>query len=365
MSLIVGWDVGGVHTKAAALEYESGAVPDVRVVARPFEIWRAKDRLPDLLRKVLAELTDRPPQAMALTMTAELSDVFRTKREGVRFVLDSVGAAFPEIPVYVLSLAGEWVPRAEAYGRPLDFAADNWLATALYAADVYRDALVLDVGSTTTDVIPVRDGQVAALGRTDLDRLLHGELVYTGVLRTPLAAIVRSVPLRGRFCPVSSEYFAVTGDVYLVLGRIRPEDYTCPTPDGRPPTAEFARERLARLVCADVEELTPAEVDALAAYVYESQLWQLEAAVRQVRSRLGDRADLPVLPLGAGAFLAEEVARRIGLPLLDLPPAWGPAGGRVAPCVAAAYLLRSAVQLGSIASRRHFPSSGEPNLSSH
>lgn len=339
MALVVGWDVGGVHTKAACLWYEAGAVTDVRVVARPFEIWRAKDRLPDLLQGVLAELTDRPPQAMALTMTAELSDVFRTKREGVRFVLDSVGAAFPETPVYVLSLAGEWVPRAEAYVRLLDFAANNWLATALYVAEAYRNALVLDVGSTTTDVIPVRDGQVVALGRTDLDRLLHGELVYTGVLRTPLAAVVRSVPLRGRFCPVSSEYFAVTGDVYLVLGRIRPEDYTCPTPDGRPPTAEFARERLARLVCADIEQLTPAEIDAMAAYVYESQLRQVETAVRKVRSRLGEPADIPLLPLGTGAFLAVEVARRMGLRLLEPPTAWGPTGGRVAPCVAAAYLL--------------------------
>ncbi|GBC85589.1 hypothetical protein HRbin11_02039 [bacterium HR11] len=336
---IVGWDIGGVHTKAALVRYEADAVPDVRVVTRPFEVWRAKDRLPDLLRDVLAELTDRPPQAMALTMTAELSDVFRTKREGVRFVLDSVGIAFPKTPVYVLSLTGEWVPRAEAYDRPLDFAANNWLATALYVAEVYRNALVLDVGSTTTDVVPVVDGRVAALGRTDLDRLLHGELVYTGVLRTPLAAVVRSVPLRGRFCPVSSEYFAVTGDVYLVLGRIRPEDYTCPTPDGRPPTVEFARERLARLVCADIEQLTPAEIDAIADYIYERQLQQVETAVRKVRSRLGEPADLPVLPLGTGAFLAVEVARRMGLRLLEPPMAWGSAGGRVAPCVAAASLL--------------------------
>ncbi len=343
MPLIVGWDVGGVHTKAAALGYETGVLRDVRVAVRPLEIWRAPDRLPDLLREVLAELTDRPPRAMALTMTAELSDVFRTKREGVRFVLDSVAAAFPETPVYVLSLAGEWVPRAEAYDRPRDFAADNWLATALYVADVWRDALILDVGSTTTDVIPVRDGRVAALGRTDLDRLLNGELVYTGVLRTPLAAVVRSVPLRGRFCPVSAEYFAVTGDVYLVLGRIRPEDYTCPTPDGRPPTVEFARERLARLVCADLEQVTSAEVDAIAAYVYECQVRQVEAAVRQVRSRLGDRSDLPVLPLGAGAFLAVEVARRMGLRILEPSPAWDAAGARVAPCVAAAYLLHKAL----------------------
>ena len=57
---------------------------------------------------------------------------------------------------------------------------------------MHPDALLIDVGSTTADVVPIVAGRVAATGRNDLERLQAGELVYTGVLRTNLAAIARA-----------------------------------------------------------------------------------------------------------------------------------------------------------------------------
>ena len=140
---------------------------------------------------------------------------------------------------------------------------------------------MLDVGSTTADVIPIAAGRVAAAGRTDLDRLLAGELVYTGVLRTNLAAIAPRVPVRGRWCPVASELFAISADVHLILGHLPPGAYTCPTPDGRPASVECARERVARLVCADLEQLAPGEVDAIAAHLHAEQVRQVAAAARR------------------------------------------------------------------------------------
>ena len=160
---------------------------------------------------------------------------------------------------------------------------------------------MLDVGSTTADVIPIAAGRVAAAGRTDLDRLLAGELVYTGALRTNLAAIAPRVPVRGRWCPVASELFAISADVHLILGHLAPEAYTCPTPDGRAASVECARERVARLVCADAEQLEPAEIEAIAAYLHAEQVRQIEAAARQVEHALRER--------GAG-----RAARRRGVP---------------------------------------------------
>ena len=154
------------------------------------------------------------------------------------------------------------------------------------------DALLVDIGSTTTDVVPVVGGRVAALGRTDPERLLAGELVYTGALRTNVAAIVRRVPLRGGECPVASELFAVSGDVHVLLGSLGPADYTCPTPDGRPPTAEFAAERLARVVCADGDMLDADEIRAIATAVADAQVDEIAAAHRRA-SRAGSRGRRP------------------------------------------------------------------------
>jgi probable H4MPT-linked C1 transfer pathway protein len=341
---LVGWDVGGANVKAAWLAYERGEAQAVRVASCPYEIWRDKDRLPQVLRSVLAEVTAELPQAMALTMTAELADIFCTKREGVLFVLDSMLATFPGCVSQALSLSGEFVLLTEARTRPLDFAAANWLATALFIAKQHPNCVLMDVGSTTADIIPILNGRVASYGHTDLERLIAGELVYTGALRTHLAAIVHAVPVGGRFCPVSSEYFAISGDVHLILGHLSPEDYTCPTPDGRPPTVASARQRLARLVCADTEMLSPAEIDEMAHYIYQQQLQQITEALQQVLSRQTGRRDLAVAAMGSGAFLAAEAGRRLGLTVFDLEARWGREASAVAPCLAVAHLLAEQVE---------------------
>lgn len=337
---IVGWDIGGANVKAALLACQGGETKTVRVMSHPFEIWRDKERLPAVLQAVLEEISPgSPPQAMAVTMTAELADVFATKKEGVLFVLESVLASFPYSQIYALSLSGEFVPLAEARAQPLNFAAANWLATALWIARQNPNCLVVDVGSTTTDILPILDSRVSTKGRTDLERLICGELVYSGVLRTNLAAIVQSVPVRGCSSRVSSEYFAISGDMHLILGNLDPEDYTCPTPDGRPPSLEFARQRLARLVCADMEMLSLEEIDEIAHYVFEQQVRQISEAILQVFSFLPEHRDLPIFALGSGRFLAVEVVRRLGMEIRDLSISESQQVSAVAPCLAAGYLL--------------------------
>ena len=323
-------DIGGANTKAAWLDGES-----LRTVSRPFEVWRDREALAAVLRDVAAEVAAGPAHAVAITMTAELSDAFRTKREGVAFVLDAAQDALGDRPLSVLTTAGELVSVAAARARPWDVAAANWVATALAVAQAHPDALLIDVGSTTADIVPIAGGRVAATAHNDLERLLAGELVYTGVLRTNLAAIASRVPVRGGWCPVSSEYFAISADVHLVLGHLSPDAYDCPTPDGRPTTAAFARERIARLVCSDVEQLDTAEIDAIAAYLHGEQLRALEEAARRVQRTLAP--DAPVVLVGAGAFLGREVAARLGRAVADGP--WSATDGEMAPAAALAALL--------------------------
>jgi (4-(4-[2-(gamma-L-glutamylamino)ethyl]phenoxymethyl)furan-2-yl)methanamine synthase len=320
-------DIGGANTKAAWLDGAS-----LRTVSRPFEVWRDGAALAAVLRDVAADVAGGAAHAVAITMTAELSDAFRTKREGVSFVLDAAQEALGDRPLSVLTTAGELVPVEAARARPWDVAAANWVATALAVADACPDALLIDVGSTTADIVPIADGRVAATGHNDLERLMVGELVYTGVLRTNLAAIVPRVPVRGDWCPVSSEYFAISADVHLVLGHVTPVQYDCPTPDGRPATVPFARERIARLVCADVEQLGEHEIDAIAAFLHGEQLRQLEDAARRVQLPLP--ADAPVVAVGSGAFLGREVAARMKRAVAEAP-----AGGDVGPAAALAALL--------------------------
>jgi probable H4MPT-linked C1 transfer pathway protein len=321
-------DIGGANTKAAWCDGTT-----LRTVSRPFEVWRDRDALSTVLREVALG----PADAVAITMTAELSDAFRTKREGVAFVLGAAEDALGDRPLRVLTTTGELVSVETARTRSWDVAAANWVATALAVADAHSDALLIDVGSTTADVVPITAGRVAAIGHNDLERLVAGELVYTGVLRTNLAAIAPRVPVRGSWCPVASEYFAISADVHLVLGHLAPAAYDCPTPDGRPATVEFARERIARLVCADLDQLDAAEVDAIAAFLHAGQLRLIEDAARRVQGPLPPEA--PVVAVGSGAFLGREVAVRLGRAVADGLAPWGATGGEVGPAAALAALL--------------------------
>ncbi|HEY7142162.1 MAG TPA: hydantoinase/oxoprolinase family protein [Methylomirabilota bacterium] len=335
----LGWDVGGAYVKAAVVEAGASGRA-VRTASRPFEIWRDKHALPDVLRTLAGDLP--APELVAVTMTAELSDVFRTKREGVGFVLDAVEAV-SRVPVRIFTTAGGFVDPDTARAHPLDAAASNWVATALLVARFVPDALLVDIGSTTTDVIPVTAGRVAPVGRTDPERLLAGELVYTGALRTNVAAIVRRVPLRGRACPIASELFAQSGDVHVLLGALDPDDYTCPTPDGRPPTPEFAAERLARVVCADGDMLGADEIRVIATAVADAQVDEIAAAIDRVARRLP--RPVPVITTGLGSFLARRAAARVGLPVEDLADVLAVDVGAVAPAVAVAWLLLDGVRL--------------------
>jgi (4-(4-[2-(gamma-L-glutamylamino)ethyl]phenoxymethyl)furan-2-yl)methanamine synthase len=323
-------DIGGANTKAAWRQGES-----LRTVSRPFEVWRDREALATVLRDVAAEVAVGPADAVAITMTAELSDAFRTKREGVGFVLDAAQDALSDRPLSVLTTAGELVSVEAARARPWDVAAANWVATALAVAEAHPDALLVDIGSTTADIVPIAGGRVAATAHDDLGRLLAGELVYTGVLRTNLAAIAPRVPVPGGWCPVSSEYFAISADVHLVLGHLTPAAYDCPTPDGRPATAEFARERIARLVCSDVEQLDARAIDAIAAYLHGEQLRAVEEAAGRVQRTLAP--DAPVVLAGSGAFLGREVAARLRRTVADAP--WSAPDGEMAPAAALAALL--------------------------
>src|SRR5262249_199858 len=209
------------------------------------------------------------------------------------------------------------------------------------------DALLIDVGSTTADIIPIVGGRVAAQGVTDTARLRFGELVYTGCLRTPVSAIVRSVPLNDGRCRVASDLVAVAADVSLWLGPIAEAEYTCDTPDGRSRSAADAGARLARMVCADRELLTAADVTAIADHVARTQTRQIAHAIRQVMRRLGSGRPSIAVVAGSGAFLARAAAETTGLATRDLTDQLGSDVPRAAPAAAVAWLLSELMMTSS------------------
>lgn len=324
----VGFDIGGANIKAVHYPGK-GKAPFVE--SRPFEIWRISalgDNTAEssyfitTLQAIAQSLGAPEPQWVALTMTAELSDIFSTKRDGVCRIVNAVEIAFPKSDIRVYTLENEFIPTKEAKESPLRCAAANWMASAALVARHHPDCLLMDMGSTTTDIIPIVGGKVRCIGLSDPERLASGELVYTGVIRTNPNTLTRQIPHRGAWTGVAAEYFSCMADVYTLLGDLNEKAYSCPTPDNQAKTKEASARRLARLICADTEMMTRQEIDFLARYLFEKQVQQVTEAVCKVISRLislerTGSSIPPMAPVGQGTFLIHEVARRLGMDIIE------------------------------------------------
>jgi probable H4MPT-linked C1 transfer pathway protein len=231
---MIGIDVGGANLKVVDC--------DEQVHVHYCPLWESAPVT--RLLKPYARTADEPA---AVVMSGELADCFLNKMQGISFIVSAVQEAFPQARFYGTDAAFHTGPVPE-------LAAANWLASADLLSARFPDAVLLDVGSTTADIIPLtRFGRLKGL--TDLSRLQAGYLVYTGMLRTNIATLVRSVGIDGTDTPVSTEYFATSADAHLVLGHITPDQYTCETPDRKEKTIEASFRRLARVVCSDLEEI--------------------------------------------------------------------------------------------------------------
>ncbi len=325
-SKFIGLDIGGANTKLASSE---GTVVELHYLP----LWK-NTQLPGVLKEIAERLR---PENVAVVMTGELADCFEDKEQGIRFIMEAVEAAFgPGKSSYVNS-KGRF--RQENDGLR-ELAAANWAASARLIGQELGDCIFVDVGSTTSDIIPIIAGEHRA-GHTDFSRLLRSELVYAGTLRTNLAALLEKVKLEEGYCRTSSELFATTADAYLLLGEIREDQFTCETADGAGRSKTDAMRRLARVVCADLSEIREEDLFEIARQVKEKQVSLLAEAIFEVAERNGLRK---IAAAGLGEFMIREAAERLGFECVSVAGHWGEEISKVFPAYAAARLLAAEKQ---------------------
>lgn len=298
---IIGLDIGGANLKAANT--------DRVCVCRQFPLWKDPAGLAAALIDLIEPLGE--PSAFAVTMTGELADCFATKADGVAAILQQVAHVAAGRPVHVWQTGAEFIAPDVACDIPRLVAAANWHALATWLGRMVPDgpAILLDIGSSTTDVIPLLDGRPTPVGMTDVERLLSGELLYTGARRSPLCALAHSVPLRGGTCPLAAEVFATTLDVHLLTGSVTEAVDDTDTANGQPATVAAAMDRLARMLCCDRTELSDAEIRDVADFLAGVQRQRITGSLNKVRVRLPEPGRLipHLLISGSGSFLGEQV----------------------------------------------------------
>jgi probable H4MPT-linked C1 transfer pathway protein len=340
----IGWDVGGAHLKMAHVD-SHGKIIAAHQFSTP--IWQGLDILHDALAGAKKYFPAVSVQH-AITTTAELSDIFKNRRAGMAELVNGLAKMLNSDLVRFYAGQAGWVgaDRTDQYVNQI--ASANWHATASYIAERINAGILVDTGSTTTDIIPFAAGRLQNHGYTDFERLSSGELVYTGIVRTPVMAIAAHVPLDGVLRPLVAEHFATMADVYRLTGELQEQDDMMTTADGAGKSMTDSARRLARMFAVDIDD---EDTDMWIRTAHTIARIQFET-IRQAFERALDNLSTEVTPVvvgaGAGRFLAGKLAQSCSLPymdfadLLDAPADIKPHAARSAAAVAVAQLARSA-----------------------
>lgn len=320
--LITGLDIGGANIKAANSKGKT--------LSRTFPLWQKPNQLAAELRSMLSEF--QPSACYAVTMTGELADCFLDRATGVATIVQQCQQALGARTLFY-SVDGAFLSPEDAIRLPDHVAASNWHALASLVGPWCQPAgLLIDIGSTTCDLIPLKPDGPNTVSRTDFDRLKTGELIYLGIGRTPICSIVDALPIHGQFIPIMNEVFATMDDCALLLSFTTPSEEDCSTCDGRPRTPKFAANRFARMVGLDHRNVSLDDATNMADYV----LNQWRARI-QVATEILSPQDGTWILSGHGARLLEIPSDR---KCVDLSAILGDQLSRAAPAFAVALLAQ-------------------------
>lgn len=319
---IIGWDVGGAHLKAALLD-ENGSLQ--QVLQLPCALWRGLAELEDAIDEILSAFAE-PIALHVFTMTGELVDLFQSRRQGVQAICAVMDAKLKgEKLIYAGALDGDssaFVVLQDVAQHWQHIASANWLASASFASRQLQLGLLMDIGSTTSDFVLLENNRPVCLGFTDAARMQADELVYAGVVRTPLMAVAQKVRFANRLTSVAAEYFATTADVYRLTGDLSAVDDMADTADGKEKTVLASARRIARMIGHDVEDFVLDDWIELAHEFKAQQVSRLKTVAAQHIARL-ENADIQpdsigIVGAGAGSFLVKEVAQLLQVQYIDV-----------------------------------------------
>ena len=291
--LILGLDIGGANTKAALIKFDNENISESYSHIEYFPFWeKTLHDIPKMIERIVSILLEKKNIQLkeitniAITITAELSDAFQTKKEGILTIIDSLEQVFDKEKMLFINNEGEYVSSVQARQEYLKIAAANWVATSLFLGKYIPNCILIDAGSTTVDIIPIINSIPVSKGKDDTERLMWHELIYTGGLRATIPSITHFVPYKGKYIRISFEKFALMSDVHRILENISEKEYINDTADNRSTSLEDCYSRLARIICKDSETISKEELNDIAKYIYEKQLEIVSTEIQEFLNEL-------------------------------------------------------------------------------
>ncbi len=311
---IIGWDIGGAHLKAALLNEHGGVI---QVVQLPCPLWKGLDYLRQAVTAAL-QLLPVCDYRHAVTMTGELADCFSSREQGVMAIIQTLQDLLKSQELRIFAGTQGFIAADKVQAEQhMAIASANWLASAQCAAQHCKQGLFVDIGSSTTDILLLEKHRLQAVGFTDYQRLVSGELLYTGVVRTAVMALAQQAEFNGQTMGLMAEYFATTADVYRVVGDLQEAHDQSETADGAEKTPQASARRLSRLTGYEFNLNDWPLWLQFAKHLKQRQQQLIRQACQRQIQRSTTSEPLSLVGAGVGRFLLAEIARQLGLNYLD------------------------------------------------
>lgn len=313
---ILAYDIGGVYIKSALIEYIDGNVKILSVKRNAFNFRIHAQNLKQALSVELAShISENEFDGIAITITAETVGIFKTIREGVIRISEICENLFQQYDVGYVSTDGKLHPFCDVKVEPYNFASANWVATSELATEYIYNGFIIDMGSTTTDIIPIKNGRIVPNGKTDFTRLISGELIYNGLLRTYIQCVVDKLPYKDKWINLASEIRCFTAHIYVYLGLIEEHKMLHPfSGKEMSVTKNNSKDAIARSVCADSELLTDEDIKIMAQYVLDTQIKCIGQSIKNIwEKKWNQDEDIKFIIVGSGECIVRMAIEELGL----------------------------------------------------
>lgn len=314
-----GWDIGGAHLKVAFVE-------DNTLMVHQWDcpLWKGISELDSLLERNMNLIPQHITQHR-VTMTGELVDAFANREQGVKDIINAFSNNAKGVEALYYSQEG-YLSASDAVRQADVIASVNWIASATAVAKQIDNAVFIDMGSTTTDVIEISDMGLRLQGTTDFERLKSGELIYTGVVRSCVNTIAHQVLYKNEVVPMMAENFATMADVYRILGQLPDHADLGQTMDGQAKDKQSSLVRLARMLGKDYIE---ADYDSwLAAAEFLSLQQRARIIEKIIKIQVNQAHANLIIAAGVGRFLVRQIAEQLNYQYQDFAECIVPDGVR-------------------------------------
>ncbi|NVM44731.1 MAG: H4MPT-linked C1 transfer pathway protein [Candidatus Lokiarchaeota archaeon] len=292
---ILGLDIGGANTKVALIKFKNSEIFESFSIIEYFPFWeKTLNEIPNMFKRIVENLIHNNLKLedinfIAITITAELSDAFQTKQEGILTIVNALEQVFEKGKMFFINNNNEFINFNQVKSDSISVAAANWVSTSLFLGNFVPNCILIDAGSTTIDIIPILNSVPVAKGKTDIERLINHELIYTGGLRATIPSITHFVPYNEKLVRISFEKFALISDVHRILNNLSEKDYINDTADNRSKSLDNCYARLARVICMDLDSVSIKDLDLIAQYIYDKQIELISNDIQEFLSELSKR----------------------------------------------------------------------------